>query len=106
MVSDLESAGPDREELVDVDQELSAEQTYKETICGVRLFMGLHQVPEFDSSPSSLDDNPFANTRTQHCGKVSVKVPVDEWLCPKMEKLNVTVQEVYPSCSLETAGSE
>ena len=29
MVSDLESAGLDREELLDVDQELSADQMYR-----------------------------------------------------------------------------
>ena len=31
-VSDLESTGPDREEPLDVDQELTAEQTYRETL--------------------------------------------------------------------------
>ena len=35
---------------------------------------------------------------------MSVKVPVDEWLCRKMEKLNITVQEGYPSHTSETAG--
>ena len=34
-VSDLESTGPDREELLDVDQELTAKQTYRETLRGV-----------------------------------------------------------------------
>ena len=37
-------------------------------------------------------------------GKVSVKVPVDEWLCKKMEQLSITVQEGYPSRTSETAG--
>ena len=31
-VSDLESTGPEQEELLDVDQELSAEQSYRETL--------------------------------------------------------------------------
>ena len=52
----------------DVDQELSAEQTYRETICGVRSFMGWNQVPEYDSASSSQDDNPFAGTRHQQPG--------------------------------------
>ena len=39
-VSDLESSSPDQEELLDVDQELSAEQIYRETLCGVRSFLG------------------------------------------------------------------
>ena len=32
-----------------------------------------------------------------------VKSPVDDWLCRKFEKLNVTVQEGYPSRASETA---
>ena len=39
------------------DQELSEESTYRETIRGVRSFMGWHQIPEFDIV-SSADDNP------------------------------------------------
>ena len=35
---------------------------------------------------------------------MSIKVPVDDWLCRKFEKLNVTVQEGYPSRTSETAG--
>ena len=52
-VSDLECTGPDPEELLNVDMEVSVEQTYRETIRGVRSFMGWKQVPEFDSSSSS-----------------------------------------------------
>ena len=43
-------------------------------------------------------DNPFIT------GKVSVKLPVDEWLCRKFERLNVTVAEGYPSRNSETGG--
>ena len=86
-----------------MDQELSAEQTYRETVRGVRSFMGWNHVPEFDLSSSVQDDNPFAGTKSQQSGKVSVKVPVDNWLCRKFEKLNITVQEGYPSQASETA---
>ena len=41
------------------DQELSEEVSYRETIRGVRSFMGWHKVPEFDRVSSS-DDNPLA----------------------------------------------
>ena len=98
-VTDLESS--DCEELVDVDQELSAEQTYKETICGVRSFMGWSQIHKFDLA-SSQDDNPFAWSRTSHTCKVLVKVPIDDWLCRKFG--NLPVQEGYPSHTSETAG--
>ena len=101
-VSDLESSGPDWEELLNVDQELSAEQTYRETMRGVRSFMTWNDILEFASS--SQDDNPFTGPRTSHSGKVSVKVPMDKWLCRKFAKLNLTVQEDYPSHTSETAG--
>ena len=58
--------------------------------------MGWHKVPEFESVSSS-DDNPFAGSRIQPTGKVSVKLPVDDWLCKKMEKLNLTITEGYPA---------
>ena len=78
--SDLESTSPDRKELLEVDQELTAEQTYRETLRGVRSFMAWNDIPEFDSSSSSQDDNPVTGSKSFHTGKVSVKVPVDEWL--------------------------
>ena len=53
------------------DQELSEEASYRETIRGVRSFMAWHKVPEFESVSSS-DDNPFAGSRVQPTGKVSV----------------------------------
>ena len=62
------------------DQELSEESTYRETIRGVRPFMGWHQIPEFNIV-SSTDDNPFAGSRVKPTGKDSVKLPVDDWLC-------------------------
>ena len=86
------------------DQDLSEEANYRETIRGVRSFMGRHQIPDFDSASSSLDVNPFAGSRVKPTGKVSVKLPVDEWLCRKFERLNVTVAEGYPSRNTETAG--
>ena len=63
------------------DQELSEDANYRETIRGVRSFMGWHQIPDYDSASSSLDNNPFAGSRVKPTGKVSVKLPVDEWLC-------------------------
>ena len=81
------------------DQDLSeeAQRDYRETNRRVRPFMGWLQIPDFDSASSSLDDNPFAGSRTKPIGKVSVKLPVDEWLCRKFDRLNVTVAEGYRS---------
>ena len=102
-LSDRESI-QEQEELLEADQELSAEQSYRETLRGVRSFMAWTDIPEFDSASSSQDDNPFTGTKTAQTGKISVKVPVDEWLCCKFEKLNVTLQEGYPTRNTETAG--
>ena len=66
--------------------------------------MGWRQIPDFDSASSSLDDNPFAGSRVKPTGKVSVKLPVDEWLCTKFAKLNFAVSEGYPSRNTETGG--
>ena len=78
------------------DQEFSEEANYRDTMRGVRSFMGWHQIPDFDSSSSSLDNNPFASSQTQPTRKVSIKFPADDWLCRKLEKLNVTIAEGYP----------
>ena len=74
-----------------------------ETIRGVRYFMGWHNVPEFESVSSS-NDNPFASSCVQPTGTVSVKLPVDDWLCKKMEKLNLNITQGYPARNTETAG--
>ena len=87
---------PDLTREESADQKLSEGSSYRETIRGVRCFMGWHQIPEFDGV-SSADDNLFAGSRVQPTGKVSVKLPVDDWLCRKMEKLNLTVAVGYPS---------
>ena len=84
--------------------DLSEDANYRETIRGVRSFMGWHQIPDYDSTSSSLDDNPFAGTRAKPTGKVTDKLPVDEWLCRKFKRLNVTVAEGYLSRNSETGG--
>ena len=62
-----------------------------------------HKIPEFETVSSS-DDNPFAGACVQPTGKVSVKLPLDDWLCRKMGKLNLTITEGYPARNTDTAG--
>ena len=69
---DLRYGSPDKD--VSGDQELSEDASYRETIRGVRSFMGWHKIPEFDSGSAS-DDNPYAGSRVQPTGKVSVNAP-------------------------------
>ena len=66
--------------------------------------MGWTHIPDMDTATSTSDDNPFAGPKTQPTGKVSVKMPTDEWLCKKMGKLNLTLVEGYPSRSSEAGG--
>ena len=90
--------------ITDPDQSLSEEQTYRETMRGIRSFIGWMYIPDIDSSASKSEDNPFAGPKLQTPGKVSVQLPTDEWLCRKLSKLNLTLVEGYPSHSSEAGG--
>ena len=59
----------------------SEEQTYKETMRGIRSFMGWSHIPDLEMSAAASDDNPFAGLKKQLPGKVSVQMPTDDWLC-------------------------
>ena len=45
------------------DRQLSDEQNYRETVRGFWLFMGWHQVLDFESASSARDDNPFVRSQ-------------------------------------------
>ena len=88
----------------DPDSEPTEEANYRETMRGLRSFMNWHRVPEFVTVSSTADDNPFAGARAQPTGKVSVKLPVDDWLCRKMSSLNLTIREGYPTRNTDNTG--
>ena len=90
--------------LTDPDQSLTEEQSYRETMRGIRSYMGWTHVPDMDSGTKTSDDNPFAGPKLQTPGKVSVNLPADEWLSNKLSKLNLTLVQGYPSRTTE-AGS-
>ena len=71
---------------------------------GIRSYMGWTHIPHMDASSATSDDNPFAGPKTQTPGKVSVQVHTNDWLCKKLNKLNLTLVEGYPSQSLEAGG--
>ena len=87
--------------LGDPDQSLSEEQSYRETMRGIRSYMGWTHVPDIDTGAKTSDDNPFAGPKLQTAGKVSVNLPTDEWLCNKLSKLNLTLVQGYPSRTTE-----
>ena len=75
------------------DQTLSAEHTYRETMRGIRSYMGWSNIPDMDSSNTASDDNPFSGPKIPVPGKVFVQMPTEDWLCKKLSKLNLTLVE-------------
>ena len=95
-------------ELSDIEQDLSftdavkalsEEQNYRKTMRGIR-----SHIPDVNPALSSSEDNLFAAPQQQPTGKISVNLPTDDWLCPKMDRLNVTLIHGYPSRSSEAGG--
>ena len=86
------------------DKTPSAEQTYRETMRGIRSYMGWTNIPDVDSSNTASDDNPFSGPKVPVPGKVSVTMPTEDWLCKMLSKLNVTLTEGYPTRSSECGG--
>ena len=70
--------------------------------------MGWTHIPDIDTHThthtSSAEDNPFAAPKEQPAEKVSVMLPTDDWLYRKMDGLNLTLTQGYPSRSSETGG--
>ena len=90
--------------LTDADQALSEEQNYRETMCGINSYMGWSHIPDIDSAMASSQDNPFAAPKQQPAGKISVQLPRDDWLCRKMDRLNLTLTQGYPSKGSDAGG--
>ena len=90
--------------LSDHDQSLSEEQSYRETMRGIRSYMNWSHILDIDSGTTTSEDNPFAGPKMHTPGKVSVNLPTDEWLCKKMSKLNLTLTQGYRTCTSEAGG--
>ena len=82
---------------------LSEDQNYRETVGGVRAFMGWTHIPDLEYSPSSRTDV-CTGHRSQPVGKVSVLLPPEDWLCKKLENMNLVLIEGYHSKSSEPGG--
>ena len=65
--------------LFDHDQSLSEEQSYRETMRGIRSYTSWNHIPDIDSGATTSEDNPFAGPKLHTPGKVSVNLPTDEW---------------------------
>ena len=69
---------------------------------GIRSYMGWTHIPDVNSGAKTSDDNPFAGPKLQTPGKVLVNLPTDKWLCNKLNKLNITLVQGYPSRTAES----
>ena len=80
-------------------QQQTEDMTFRETVRSVRSFMGWDFIPVFESDLSEPDksNNPWRGKHPRKPAHVSVAMPPDDWLCQKLEKLNTTVAEGYPS---------
>ena len=70
---------------------------------GIRSYMGWIYIPDVDSAMSSAENNPFAAHKQQPVGKISISLPTDDW-CWKMDNMNLTLVQRYPSRSSEAGG--
>ena len=73
-------------------------------MCGMSSYIGWSRILDMDSITSRAEDNPFVAPKEQPAGKISVNLPTDDWLCRKMDSLNLTLVQGYPSRSLEAGG--
>ena len=80
--------------------------TYRETVRSVRSFMGWHHIPAFELDYSEPDksNNPWKGKQPIKPTRISVAMPPDDWLCQKLERLNLTVADGYPSRAQDSAG--
>ena len=80
--------------------------SYRETVRSIRAFMGWNFIPDFEFEYSDPDksNNPWHGKNPKTSSKVSVAMPADDWLCQKLERINLTVAEGYPSRSQEAGG--
>ena len=103
-VSDPEPEDQQDSDSGDKDRVLSEDQNYRETVRGVRAFMGWAHIQDLEYSPTSRTDNPWTGHRSEPVGKVSVSLPPEDWLCKKIENMNLVLIEGYPSKSSEPGG--
>ena len=85
-------------------QEHTEEMTFHETVRSVRSFMGWDYIPVFENglSEPNKSNNPWRGKHPRKPTRISVAMPPDDWVCQKLEKLNTTVAEGYPSIGHRT----
>ena len=87
-------------------QEQTEDLTFRETVRSIRSFMGWDYIPVFESDLAEPDktNNPWRGKHPRKPARISMAMPPDDWLCQKLEKLNTTIAEGYPSRAQDSAG--
>ena len=70
------------------DRIYSEDQSYRETVKGVRACMEWSFIPDREFTAQSRHDNLWTGTRSQPVGKISVAFPPEDWFCRKLEQMN------------------
>ena len=92
-VEEGEPSDQDLDTATDPVQTLSEDQTYRETLWGIRSYMGWTHIPDIESTTATGDDNPFAGPKSQPAGKVSGRRIIEGPVCTTPQ---VTVEMVWP----------
>ena len=100
MERSVTSSGSDDGQLSDSSEtpEQTEDMSYRETVRS--------HIPTFETDYSEPDksNNPWKGKNPKKPTRISVAMPPDDWLCQKLERLNLTVAEGYPSRSQDSAG--
>ena len=86
--------------------EQTEQMSYRETVRSVCAYMGWHHIPTFKTNYSELhkSNNSWKGKNPRKPTRISVAMLPDDFLCQKLERLNLTVAEGYPSRSQDSAG--
>ena len=103
-VSELKPDDQPESDSTEKDRELIEDQNYREAVRGVRAFMGWSHISDLEYSPTSRVDNSWIGHRSLPVGKVSMLFLPEDWLCKKLENMNLVLLEGYPSKSSEPGG--
>ena len=94
----------DHDKEVDMDKTVTEDQSCQETVKTVRAYTGWNYIPDLEYTVSSCSDNPWTGNRSQPVGKISVAMPPEDWLCRKLESLNLIVCAGYHIRGTESGG--
>ena len=89
-------------DLQEKDRIISEDQSYQQTVRGVRAYMEWSFILDQEFTAQSRHDNPWTDrTRSQPVGKISVAFSPEYWFCRKFEQMNLYIIDGHVSRSGE-----